>query len=63
MRQGASQYSQKQHNVITVRAFVPHKSVFVHGAPVAVMTMIVLVSALTTHHAGTGAALVLHLHA
>lgn len=46
-----SQSSQKQPNLIIAGAFVPHKSVFVHAAPVAVMTVIVLVSALTTHHA------------
>lgn len=64
MSGGASQSSQKQHNLITAVAFVPHKSVFVHVAPVAVMTVIVLVSALTTHHAEARAALSrLHLHA
>lgn len=46
-----SQSSQKQPNLIIAGAFVPHKSVFVHAAPVAVMSAIVLVSALTTHHA------------
>lgn len=42
---------QKQHNLIIAGALDPHKSGFARGAPVAVMTAVVLVSALTTHHA------------